>query len=391
MTGPARTANQTGDHAEAADDRRDGESVVDGPDQGLIAKCCGRHATQFGEMDGQARRDDRGAEGDAESLAVDSHLSQSARRRPDPYARHGTENGAAVGTHEHSLAHAEQDEAPDEVRQREVRRQPRQAQESQDHDCHSGAGGDARAEAVRGDAAQRRHESHSDRNRRQQQAGLDRREASPLLEQKRQQEGCREQAGERNHDADQPRGEWPDPEQGEIDHRLEGTSLRDQEGCPEDDESDQQPDNRRAGPAPLLAVAQGQQEAEEGGAGQHRASHVKSLALPRRLGRKDASRPDDGQHADRGVDQEDGTPRGHLGKEPAQNRPQTQADGHADCVEAQSAAALIGGEGPGHDRRPHGHDHRRAQSLDDSERHQPDRAGSGTAADARQREKRETD
>ena len=47
-----------------------------------------------------------------------------------------------------------------------------------------------------------------------------------LLEQERQQERGREQAGERHDDAGQAGREGTDPEQGQVDHRLDGRAAR---------------------------------------------------------------------------------------------------------------------------------------------------------------------
>ena len=121
---------------------------------------------------------------------------------------------------------AEQHEPPHEVRQREPDRQRREAEQRHDHHDHPGARRDRRAPAVRGRPAERRHDRHRDRHRREEQAGLDRRVALPALEQERQQEGRREQAGEGDDDAREAERERPDAEQREVDQGLRPTRAR---------------------------------------------------------------------------------------------------------------------------------------------------------------------
>ena len=69
-------------------------------------------------------------------------------RRADARSRHGAEHGAAVGAHEQPLSQAQEDEPPDQVRQREVHRELGQAQQREGHDGHARAGQDPRPEAI---------------------------------------------------------------------------------------------------------------------------------------------------------------------------------------------------------------------------------------------------
>ena len=172
---------------------------------------------------------------------------------------------------------------------------------------------------------------------------------------------------------------------------MDRFALRGEEGGTQNNESNHEADYRRAGPAPLLAVAQGEQESEESDAREGGSSDIERLALTGRLAWEHACRPEDRQQSDRRVDQEDRAPGRNLSQDTSERRSQAQPYRDADSVQPQGSSTFTGREGPGYDRRSHGHDHGCAHTLDDAESGQGRDVGRAAATDAREREDREAD
>jgi hypothetical protein len=88
----------------------------------------------------------------------------------------------------------------------------------------------------------------------------------------------------------------------------------------------------------------------ETGRQQDQAQRVEALRRPRLVDRQDAQRRDEGDDADRNVDEEDPSPRHLIDEEAAEDRPQDRAEQHRHADDRHDAPDPRGAGGPRQDR-----------------------------------------